>query len=123
MTKKLFRVKITYDTMIAVEVDKLCPVYHSAYRMANEELSVIVTGDDEPEIDVREEITSIDQLGPEWDGAIPYGCADGMTCNQILGLQDESKKEEVIENLTDEQKKEILSKMTLQEICDLLNKK
>lgn len=121
MTKKLFRFKITYDTMIAVEVDNILSASYSAYRMANEELSVIVT-DDEPQIIVHEEITSVDQLGPEWDGAIPYGCADGMTCNEILGLQDESKKGEVIENLTDEQKKEILSKMTLQEICDLLNK-
>lgn len=119
MTKKLFRVKITYDTMIVVEEDKLCPAVYSAYRMANEELSVIVTGDDEPEIDVREEITSVDQLGPEWDGAIPYGCADGMTCNEILG---QLKKEEVIEKLTDDQKKEILSKMTLEEIVTLLNK-
>ena len=61
-------------------------------------------------------------MGPEWDGAIPYGYADGMTCNEILGLQDESKKEKVIEGLTDDQKKEILSKMTLEEIVTLLNK-
>ena len=42
--------------MIAVDVDKHCP----AYLVANEELSMIVTDEDEPEIDVYEEITSVD---------------------------------------------------------------
>lgn len=121
MTKKLFRVKIIYDVMVAAEEDA-CSGWDNAYFATKEDLSFIVTGDDEPEIIVHEEITSVDQLGPEWDGAIPY-CGDGkMTCNEILELNSESKKEEMIAGLSEEQKRSILSQMTLQEIVQLLKK-
>lgn len=122
MTQKLFRIKITYNVMVTAEEDE-CSAWDNAYLQTKDELSYIVTGDNEPDIEVCEELTSLEQLDAEWDEAIPFGFnKGGLTCNEIIELQNESNKEKVIENLTDEQKKEILSKMTLQEICDLLNK-
>lgn len=112
MTYKLFDVHVHYNAIVVADD------WDDAYFNAKEMLDSII-GTEEPEIEVQEEIK---KLPSDWIGVVPYGGDGTMTCDQILFMTDEERKEKVIENLTDEQKKEILSKMTLQEICDLLNK-
>ena len=115
MTLKLFNVRLTYDTIVVGEDAD------DAYFQTRDMTSDILC-DATPEIEVGDQVKSIEELNADWDGAIPYG-ADGLkTCNEILELASEEKKVEVISSLSDAEKKHILSQMTLAEIVNLLNK-
>lgn len=73
---------------------------------------------EEPEIEVVDEIENITS---NWSGAIPYGGDGVVTYGQILAMTSEQKKEKPIDEMSDEVKKRILSKMTLSDILKLLN--
>jgi len=113
MTQKLFNVTVMYNVVVAAKD------FDDAYFQAEEYDDAIYNLVD-PAVTVNAEITSVEELG-DWCGAIPIN-GNGLTCNEILRLQDESNKEKLIEYLTNEQKNEILLKITFEEIVNLLNK-
>lgn len=112
MTYKLFDVLVHYNALVVADN------YDDAYFKARDLVGEIVYRE-EPEIEVVDEIENITS---EWSGTIPYGGDGVMTCDQILAMTSEEKKEKLIDEMSDEVKKRILSKMTLSDIVNLLNK-
>lgn len=117
MTNKLYEVAIIYNAMIAANdcID--------AFNIVRTKEKTIVNECELTEIEVVASITKQSQLGIGWEDVIPYGNSMGMTCKQILAENDENEKKEYIESLTDEQKVQLLSTLTLSDIANLLNKK
>lgn len=112
MNYKLFDVLVHYNALVVADD------YDDVYSKARDLVDEIVYRE-EPEIEVVDEIENITS---EWSGTIPYGGDGVMTCDQILAMTSEEKKEKLIDEMSDEVKKRILSKMTLSDIVNLLNK-
>lgn len=114
---KLYEVAIVYNVMIAADnVD-------DALIIARMKEKTIVNECELTEIEVVASITKQSQLDIGWEDVIPYGNHNGLTCNQILAENDANEKKKYIESLTDEQKVQLLSTLTLSDIANLLNKK
>lgn len=111
MTTKLFDVFVHYNALVVADN------YDDAYFKARDLVGEIVSRE-EPEIEVIEEIENITS---EWSGYIPHGGDGVMTCDQILAMSSEGKKKKLIDEMSDEVKKRILSQMTLSDIVKLLN--
>lgn len=114
---KLYEVAIVYNVMIDADdcID--------AINIAKKYEKTIVNECEPTDFDIRDYITEVSQLGIDWDDAIPYGNNNGLTCKQILAENDVNEKKKYIESLTDEQKIQLLSTLTLSDIANLLNKK
>lgn len=114
----LHRVKITYDVVVAAEDED------DAYFVARDK-AVVITSYEECSIESVKTIESLDELHPDWISALPYGGnnPDELTCYQILESKSETKKKELIESLSDEQKYQLLSTLTIADIVDLIHKK
>lgn len=74
MGEKLYRITITYFAVAdsAMEAAQMVAIDRSA-----------VTVDEETEI------TSVDEIDPEWLGAVPFGADDDRTCKQYFPEDDE----------------------------------
>ena len=74
MGEKLYRITITYFAVAdsAMEAAQMVAIDRSA-----------VTVDEETEI------TSVDEIDPEWLGAIPFGAGDERTCKQYFSEETE----------------------------------
>lgn len=114
----LYKVKIIYEVMVAAED------YDDAYFVASENVKSITNNEVCHDIEVVETIESIGELSEDWIGVIPYGDnPDELNCYQILELESENKKKEMIESLSDEQKYQLLSTLTITDIVNLIHKK
>ena len=112
---KLYKVQITYEAMVIAEDED------DAYFVARDNVRSII--EEEYSIEVLEHIDSEDKLHSDWIGALPYGDnPDELTCNQILEAKNEDKKKEMIESLSDEQKYQLLSTLTIADIVNLIQK-
>jgi hypothetical protein len=110
--KKLYSVKITYD-VIVMAVD-----FGDAYFVASENRDIIVNDDKNPNIEVQDCIEGVEDLDEDYDSAFPYGDnPKHLTCLEIL----RKKKEVTIDNLSEEEKGLILSRLTLEQIRELLD--
>lgn len=118
MTTNLYEVTIVYNVMIAADnVD-------DAINFTKKLEKTIVNECEAIEFEVVGSITKQSQLDIDWEDGVPYGNNKNlMTCKQILAENDENEKKEYIESLTDEQKVQLLSTLTLSDIANLLNKK
>jgi len=114
---KLYEVAIVYNVLIAADD---CD---GAVNIAKKYKKAIVNSCEPSDFEICDYITKVSQLGIDWEDAIPYGNSKGMTCKQILAENDENEKKKYIESLTDEQKVQLLSTLTLSDIANLLNKK
>ena len=115
---KLYVVSIIYDVMIAADD---CD---DALNIAKKNEKTIVNECEAIDFEIADYITKGSQLSIDWEDAIPYGDNNGgQTCKQILAENDENEKKKYIESLTDEQKVQLLSTLTLSDIAKLLNKK
>ena len=114
---KLYEVEIVYNVLIAADDCE------DAINIAREEEKVIVGNIDTTDFEICDYITKVSQLGIYWEDAIPYGYSNGLTCKEILAENAENEKKKYIESLTDEQKVQLLSTLTLSDIANLLNKK
>lgn len=114
---KLYEVAIVYNVMIAADD---C---NDAINIAKKKERSIVDYCNPIEFEVCGCITKVSQLGIDWEDEVPYGNSNGRTCKQILAENDANEKKKYIESLTDEQKVQLLSTLTLSDIANLLNKK
>ena len=115
---KLYEVAIVYNVMIAADN------MDDAINFTKKLKKTIVNEYEATEFEVVDRITKQSQLGIGWEGGVPYGNNKNlMTCKQILAENDENEKKKYIESLTDEQKVQLLSTLTLSDIANLLNKK
>jgi Mg/Co/Ni transporter MgtE len=117
MTTKLYEVAITYNVMIAADD---C---NDAINIAKKYEKTIVNSCEPTDFEICDYITKMSQLVIGWEDVVPYGYSNGRTCKQILAENDENEKKKYIESLTDEQKVQLLSTLTLSDIANLLNKK
>lgn len=114
---KLYEVAIVYNVMIAADY------YEDAITIAKSLEKTIVNGCEPTDFEFCGYITKASQLGIDWEDVIPYGYSNGLTCKEILAENDVNEKKKYIESLTDEQKVQLLSTLTLSDIANLLNKK
>ena len=115
---KLYAVSIIYDVMIAADD---CD---DAINIAKTTKNNIVNECEPTDFEICDYITKQSQLDIDWEDVVPYGNSNGgQTCKQILAENDENEKKKYIEYLTDEQKVQLLSTLTLSDIANLLNKK
>ena len=117
MTTNLYEVAIVYNVMIAADD---CD---DAINIAKKYEKTIVNSCEPTDFEICDYITKMSQLGIDWEDVVPYGYSNGRTCKQILAENDENEKKKYIESLTDEQKVQLLSTLTLSDIANLLNKK
>lgn len=114
----LYEVAIVYNVMIAADD---CD---DAINIARTTKNYIFIECEPTDFEICGYITKQSQLGIGWEGGVPYGNnKNRMTCSQILAENDENEKKKYIESLTDEQKVQLLSTLTLSDIANLLNKK
>ena len=115
---KLYEVEIIYNVMIAADD---CD---DAINIARTTKNNIVNECEPTDFEICDYITKQSQLDIDWEDVVPYGNSNGgQTCKQILAENDENEKKKYIESLTDEQKVQLLSTLTLSDIANLLNKK
>ena len=114
---KLYEVAIVYNVMIAADD---CS---DAINIVKKYEKTIVNGCEPTDFEICGCITKESQLSIDWEDEIPYGYSNGLTCKEILAENDVNEKKKYIESLTDEQKVQLLSTLTLSDIANLLNKK
>lgn len=117
MTTKLYEVAIVYNVVIAADD---CD---DAINIARTTKNYIVIECEPTDFEICDDITKQSQLSIDWEDEVPYGNSNGRTCKEILAENDENEKKKYIESLTDEQKVQLLSTLTLSDIANLLNKK
>ena len=117
MTTNLYEVAIVYNVMIAADD---CD---DAINIARTTKNYIFIECEPTDFEICGYITKQSQLGIGWEDVVPYGYSNGRTCKQILAENDANEKKKYIESLTDEQKVQLLSTLTLSDIANLLNKK
>ena len=115
---KLYEVEIIYNVIIAADD---CD---DALYIASTTKNTIVNDSEPTDFEICDCITKVSELCDDWGDVVPYGNSNGgQTCKEILAENDENEKKKYIESLTDEQKVQLLSTLTLSDIANLLNKK
>lgn len=92
--------------------------FGDAYFVAYENRDIIVNNDKNPNIEVQDCIEGVEDLDEDLDSAFPYGDNPKyLTCLEIL----RKKKEVTIDNLSEKEKGLILSRLTAEQIRELLD--
>jgi len=109
--KQLHSVKITYNVMVMADDGD------DAYYVASGNLETIVKDIKDPNIEVQYYIESEDDLDENWYNALPYGVnPQRLTCLEIVKQNNEIK----VDDLSEEEKGLILSRLTTEQIGELL---
>lgn len=110
--KQLHSVQITYNVMVMADDDD------DAYYVASNSLGAIAKDITDPNIEVQDCIECEEDLDEDWDNAFPYGVnPERLTCLEIVKKNNEIK----VDDLSEEDKKLILSKLTTEQIRELLD--
>jgi hypothetical protein len=110
--KQLHSVKITYNVLVMADDDD------DAYFVASDNIGAIVKDIKDPNIEVQDCIESEDDLDEDWDNAFPYGVnPQRLTCLEIVKQNNEIK----VDDLSEEEKGLILSRLTTEQIRELLD--
>jgi|688.fasta_scaffold00953_96 hypothetical protein len=110
--KELYSVKITYDVMVMADD------FEDAHSVASKNREAIVNDDKNPSIEVQDCIEGEEYLDEDYDNTFLYGDnPKNLTCLEIV----RKKKEVTIDNLSEEEKELILSRLTAEQIRELLD--
>ena len=104
----LYEVAIVYTVMIAADD---C---NDVINIAKKYEKAILYNTKPTDFEICGCITKVSELCDDWGDVVPYGNSNGgQTCKEIFAENDENEKKKYIESLTDEQKVQLLSTLTL----------